>query len=122
MNISLDFDDTYTRDPDAWNRVIAIMRGQGHKVYCITMRNEAEGEPVRKALEGRVDEIYYTNRFAKQKFMFERGINIHVWIDDSPGWILKDAADAVRSTCKYCNCDTSGWSPNHAYNCPDIPF
>lgn len=120
MNISLDFDDTYTRDPEAWNRVVAILRGAGHKVYCVTMRTPEEGALVRQHLEGRVDEIYYTSRFGKQKYMFDRGIDIHVWIDDSPNWILNSAADAMK--CDHCGCPTNTWNQNHKGNCPNIPF
>lgn len=87
MNISLDFDDTYTRDPEAWDKFIKIMRDAGHKVYCVTMRNGEdpwEMIEVWEALNGKVNAVYGTNRDSKKEFMAGHGIWIDVWIDDNP--------------------------------------
>ena len=96
MIIALDYDGTYTCDPEAWNEFIDLMQRQGHTVYCVTMRYARESRPVREALESRVDGIFCTGRKAKRPFMYERGIHVSVWVDDEPGWILTDAADAVQ--------------------------
>jgi acid phosphatase class B len=96
MNIALDYDGTYTNDPQAWNEFIDLMQRHGHSVYVVTMRTRAEARDVYEQLEKRVDGIFCTSRKAKRPFMFARGINISVWIDDEPGWILTDAADAVQ--------------------------
>jgi len=93
MNISLDYDNTYTRDPILWNVFIANARGLGHKVYCVTMRSPQEGIQVFHDLSGKVDNIYFTNRQAKKDYMFEQGISIDVWIDDMPFFVYQDAAD-----------------------------
>ena len=96
MNISLDYDDTYTRDPKMWNKFVDIARAAGHKVYCVTMRYRSEGGIVIHDLEDRVDDIFFTGRQAKQPFMLkEQGINIHVWIDDNPSWINTDALPMI---------------------------
>jgi DNA-binding LacI/PurR family transcriptional regulator len=93
VNLSLDFDGTYTRDPETWNNVVALFRAAGHKVYVVTMRydNENEGTAVRSALEGKVDGIYFTGRKAKAPFMFEQGISIDVWLDDIPFFVDNNA-------------------------------
>lgn len=89
MNIGLDYDDTYTRDPEVWDAFITLMRARGHKVYLVTWRFEAELGPVRTHhLQYKVDEIHATGRQAKEKHMFEQGICIDVWIDDNPRAIL----------------------------------
>jgi hypothetical protein len=93
MNISIDYDNTYTRDPILWNVFIANARGLGHMVYCVTMRSPAEGVQVFHDLTGKVDNIYFTNRQAKKDFMYEMGIAIDVWIDDMPLFVIQDAAD-----------------------------
>jgi len=95
LNISLDFDDTYTRDPKAWDDFIDLMQRQGHSVYCVTMRHESEGRQVKEALASRVDGVFFTNRKAKKDFMYERGINVDVWIDDSPFFVLNNASNPV---------------------------
>lgn len=92
MVISLDYDDTYTRDPQMWNDLIGIMQRAGHTVYCVTMRAPAEGRAVKESLESRVDGIFFTARQAKRDFMNTRGIQIDVWVDDNPAFILMDAA------------------------------
>ena len=88
MNISVDFDDTYTRDPMMWERFIELAQECGHTVYCVTARpptpiNQWEvygtiGKSIGK------DNCYFTDCRAKAKFMSDQGIHIDVWIDDLP--------------------------------------
>jgi hypothetical protein len=120
MNISLDYDDTYTRAPFLWDMFIQTAKSQGHKVYCVTMRRPNEGADVIAALGHQVEAIHFTSRHGKRNYMFKQGIRIDVWIDDEPGWILQSAADAT--TCDYCGCDTNTWHQQHVGNCPNIPF
>lgn len=96
MNLSLDYDNTYTRDPHAWNQFITLMRNRGHKVYCVTMRTPGEGLQVFHDLTGKVDGIAFTSRQAKKDYMFAQGINIDVWVDDMPLFCIEDAADRVH--------------------------
>ena len=92
MIIALDFDDTYTRDPITWDEFILLMQDNGHTVICVTMRTEAEGQQVRENLgELLGGRIFFTSRQAKKPFMEKLGININVWIDDNPYWIMYDA-------------------------------
>lgn len=93
MLISLDYDETYTRDADLWDRFIANARSRGHKVFCVTMRFDIpkEADEVRRYLGEKVDQIIFTGRNAKKKFMYDLGYDVSVWIDDSPNWILNDA-------------------------------
>jgi len=88
----LDFDETYTRDPKFWDLVISLANERGHSVICATMRHEHEGEEVISALEHKVEKIIFTGRKAKQDFVLKAGYYPSVWIDDSPNWILTDAA------------------------------
>lgn len=89
MNIGLDYDDTYTRDPATWDKIIAILRAAGHKVYVVTWRFEMEMPPVYAALTGKVDGFYATARQAKEQYMYTQGIRIDVMIDDNPrAWLV----------------------------------
>jgi hypothetical protein len=96
MNISLDYDNTYTRDPKAWDHFLTFFREKGHKVYCVTMRTPEEGMQVFHDLTGKVDGIAFTSRQAKKDYMFAHGISIDVWIDDMPLFCIEDAADRVH--------------------------
>ena len=91
MVLSLDFDDTYTRDPVFWDTMIRLAKSRGHTVYCVTMRYESEGKEVIKALKDKVDGIFFTGRLAKHDFMFKQGIYVNVWIDDMPWFVINDA-------------------------------
>lgn len=90
MNISLDFDETYTRDPESWNKFIFLFRAAGHKVFCVTYRYPSEGRQVIDALGSSVDGIYFTSRQQKSPYMYSQGIRIDVWIDDMPFLIPGD--------------------------------
>jgi glycerophosphoryl diester phosphodiesterase len=91
--ICLDYDGTYTEDNELWDIFIYAAKAAGHTVICATMRDEkTEGAEVKRALEKKVSQIFFTNRLAKQPWLNERGIKPDVWIDDSPFWLLNDAA------------------------------
>jgi hypothetical protein len=83
MNLSIDYDKTYTLDPRFWDTIIAAAEVAGHRVFCMTMRhpNESIEMPC---------PIYYTGRQAKVTYAKGHGIAVDVWIDDSPHWLLFD--------------------------------
>ena len=91
MLLALDFDETYTRDPIFWDKVIALANQHGHSVICATMRHEHEGEDVVKALQHKVEDIIFTGRKAKFNFVTEAGYYPSVWIDDQPNWLYVDS-------------------------------
>ena len=97
MNISLDYDDTFTKDPDGWLAFIKLMQSRGHCVMCVTMRHESEGQEVMQHL-GHLVMVYFTNRKAKQSYMYSRGIHIDVFIDDCPAWCIQDADNPVEES------------------------
>jgi hypothetical protein len=91
MLIAIDYDDTYTRDPELWSYFIHAAQCRGHIVICVTMRAECEGKEVVRDLGDKVSRIIFTDRKAKFDFVTELGYYPSVWIDDQPNWILTDA-------------------------------
>lgn len=92
MIIALDYDGTYTEDPDLWNKFLEDSKKRGHIVYLVTMRfPEEENDIIKLRIRKRVKDVIFTGRKAKKQFVSELGININVWIDDSPEWILGDS-------------------------------
>lgn len=83
MRIGLDYDGTYTRDPELWDKFVMMAELRGHEVVCITMRYETE--PVFDM----PCEVVYTGRQAKISNI--AGCRVDIWIDDNPQWILKDS-------------------------------
>ncbi len=91
MNIALDYDNTYTRDPDAWVQFIYLFQSKGHNIYCVTARSFAQSYEVLNTIGKLIgtQNCYFTNMQAKQKYMYDQGISIDIWIDDSPFFIMQ---------------------------------
>lgn len=83
MKVALDYDSTYTLDPELWNKFIDMLQLRDHEVMVVTYRDE--DLPIDHELP---IPIYYTAFHAKRNFMEEKGIHIDVWIDDWPEGIL----------------------------------
>lgn len=90
MNIAVDFDDTYTRDPSLWDNIIRLAQANGHKVYCVTARANPNDDQVLNSI-GKVvgrENCYFTAMQGKRAYMYANNIVIHVWIDDMPDMIV----------------------------------
>lgn len=92
MNIALDYDGTYTSDPELWLRFIADAKARGHELRVVTMRFMSEGSSIDPKLLATGVPIVYTNRMAKAPHC-ERIIGWvpHVWIDDHPEAVHRSA-------------------------------
>ena len=91
MIIAFDYDDTFTRDPDAWTAALSAMKQAGHQIIGVTMRYPEEARGMSMRYVALCDKLFFTSRKAKWYFLQERGIKVDVWIDDSPHWIMRDA-------------------------------
>lgn len=89
--IAIDYDGTYTADPEAWAIVISVMKARGHEVIMCTHRHEAL-EPINMTTPGLNGVmVYYTGRKAKRPWLLRLGIIPDIWIDDNPHWINEDS-------------------------------
>ena len=94
--IALDYDGTYTANPELWQAFIKYAQKQGHEVIVATMRNDDELDDMCEVLCGLVNRIIPTNRNAKRTFLKSFGIEPHIWIDDQPHFIVVDAQGADK--------------------------
>lgn len=85
MLISLDYDKTYTCDPQFWDLFVISALTHGHEIVCVTMRHDNDAERIEMPCP-----VVYTGRRAKRGFMEARGQIPDVWVDDSPHWIFTD--------------------------------
>lgn len=82
MKIAIDFDNTYTLDPEFWDRFIANAKASGHKVWCVTARRNTEENRETVVVPGVL--TVFSELGSKIDCMERRGIKIDVWIDDDP--------------------------------------
>lgn len=91
MIVALDYDETFTRDPDTWLAVAKLLQMQGHTVIGVTMRYVRESPGMHPFYDEACSMIYFTGRSAKRNFMSDLGVIVDVWIDDAPEFILNSA-------------------------------
>lgn len=85
MNIALDFDDTYTRDPAMWDAFIDMAISCGHDIRIVTFRKSTMRD---FALDDMLIPVIYTEYQQKRQFTNKMGWMVDVWIDDSPEFIV----------------------------------
>lgn len=79
MKIALDYDGTFTADPELWINFIDNAKKRGHQIFIVTMRYPNE------TLSHEIDcEIIYTSRKAKIRFLADLGLTVNIWVDDMP--------------------------------------
>ena len=78
--IAIDFDGTYSADPELFDVFIAKAKNHGHSVFCVTFRDAEK--------HGRVDipgvEVFYTSGILKAEYMASVDLIPDIWIDDMP--------------------------------------
>lgn len=87
MNIALDYDDTYTVDPELWKVFIENARKRGHKVYIVTMRMKFTADMDHLLKVFKYSELVFCGTNIKKVVCENKGIHIDVWIDDQPVFI-----------------------------------
>lgn len=88
MLISLDYDDTFTRDPDFWCQVVALGRLRGHEFVCVTARSS----PPESGKEPHIPmPVVCAGNEWKHVAAVRKGFIVNVWIDDMPQLIRPEA-------------------------------
>lgn len=93
MNIAVDYDNTYTEDPEFWYDFMVEAKERGYNPVICTFRDERYDmtDGLQFLIEDDFD-VYFTRGVAKKWWMEQFGISIHVWIDDRPEAILHNSA------------------------------
>lgn len=86
----LDFDDTFTADPELWRLFIELAVERGHKVVCVSAREDCEHQraELRKSLPACVP-ILLSYATAKRRFASAAGVEVDIWIDDYPEAVVR---------------------------------
>ncbi len=91
MIISIDFDETWTQDPDAWRAFARLLRGRGHTVIVTTNRYPIPigvQEVYRAVATSAVADIIFAGAKPKREAARERGHRVDVWVDDAPEMVI----------------------------------
>lgn len=88
MIIAVDYDSTYSADPETFNKVIEVFKSAGHTVICVTARPETMGQSVLDSI-GKLVPVIFAGTEWKRKAAEKRGYKVNVWIDDMPEMVSK---------------------------------
>lgn len=93
MKIALDYDLTYSLDPDFWSMVVDAAEMCGHEVRIVTIRDERFDRTAPLMQLEKELPVIYTRGVAKKWFLshFGDGFTPDVWIDDKPESILSNS-------------------------------
>lgn len=90
MVIAIDYDETWSRDPEFWRMVVAAAESRGHTVIGVTWRKADETGDMCAHYQ-RLSKVYFTGGAAKRRWVEStHGQPVDVWIDDSPEAITRD--------------------------------
>jgi len=81
MNIAIDYDETFSSDPETFLKIIKVFQEAGHTCYCVTARSDSRCDVVRDATG---IQVIPTSQKAKSKECYFESIDIDIWIDDDP--------------------------------------
>jgi NADPH:quinone reductase-like Zn-dependent oxidoreductase len=90
MLFGLDYDGTYTGDPDFFDAFIMLCQAYGHDVVIVTSRPEKgdmAGE-LKEVIDDLVPVVFARERWKKDAAL-EAGYQVDIWIDDMPESIAK---------------------------------
>jgi hypothetical protein len=83
---AIDYDGTWTSDPEAFRAFASLLRRRGHTVIIVTSRATGEAE-VERECRPYVDGIVLAGRAWKRHAAENAGYKVNVWIDDMPEMI-----------------------------------
>lgn len=88
MLFALDYDNTYTADPELFDKFIDLARERGHRFICITQRR-ATAENMKEVKFPKV-RVYFAEMGSKIWYAENViGEKVDVWIDDDPKALLQ---------------------------------
>lgn len=82
---AFDFDNTISRDPEIFLKVMGFLRNRGHDVIVVSgRRTDVHPDDLDFLLDAGY-KVVYTRHIAKRKWMEEvEKIKVDVWVDDCP--------------------------------------
>lgn len=90
MIISVDYDQTYSSDPEAFNLIIKLFQNWGHTVICTTGRGglSPSDDEVRNSI-GKLVPVVFAGKEWKRDAALAAGYSVDIWIDDMPEMVAR---------------------------------
>ena len=93
---AIDYDATWTVDPEAFRAFAALLRRRGHRVLLVTARVSGHAE-VELETGAHVDRVIFSGAELKRVTCERLGEKVGVWIDDNPEMVGSDVdVEAMR--------------------------
>lgn len=90
-NIGIDYDGTFTDNPECWSGVIRQLLIFGYSVYCVSARSDNPDTLSKLSQEFPSGvTILLTSHFPKKKYCESIGVHIDIWIDNNPMSLFVD--------------------------------
>lgn len=97
LKIAVDYDDTYTADPELWYDFMRTAQDRGHKVFICTYRDDRYDVDAELSYLEVQFEIVYTRGVAKKWWCEQFGPGeVDIWIDDKPERIYENSSMPVE--------------------------
>lgn len=116
--IAIDYDGTFTIDPDLWRAFIERAQARGHTVVMVTGRSHEGqwGAEVRREVRGLVPVVFAAQMW-KSTAAQCAGYDVNVWIEDHPETISRQTlvlgnAREENTKCPRCK---AALCPRHAH-------
>lgn len=90
MVIGLDYDCTFTADPEFWKSVLCEAKKYGHTIIIVTARYDNQQNRDELSQEAPEFKAYFAGSVPKLKYMMDQKIDVDVWIDDDPGSVMRN--------------------------------
>lgn len=85
LTVAIDYDDTFTADPEAWSCVIGELQRHGHRVVCVSARRNSFGH--RQELQAALPQgvtVLLSYDMPKRAYAKSQCVDVDIWIDDMP--------------------------------------
>lgn len=86
--IAFDFDETITLDEMTFINAMNLFQQCGWRVLVVTFRHPNCDPHELAWFKNNGFEVFFTSQTAKREFMKEQGIEIDVWVDDTPESVI----------------------------------
>lgn len=96
--VAVDYDDTISHHDTGWLSILKAFELTGYRVIIVTYRQPHAYPEDLQFLIDKGYKVYFTSQVAKRLYMREKGIEVDIWVDDTPESILFDYSP---STGKY---------------------